>query len=407
MRSQAVVLGVLLGCSPQAAGDGGAVVGAPAVKGEAKQGAAEQAEPAKAKADAAEPVRELPAAPPEDGPMRDRGEFAATLARIKPGSTEAEVLRFVGPPDDVRTERDAGGISAARTVEVWRWGTNGHLSFGTLGTVHMQADRTVQYVFGDRPPAAVGLEEAEVKRLLRVLDAVPSYNATHDPLRVIQAVNALQPLGKDTALAVLDEYLRVSSWLDDPGREGVFLVARVLFDAPVGEALPPMRVGAPHPEPADMTAVPRFPLVIVDDIPLALVRGYSLGGQAEAPEVHLRWCRDRGVLRGAPLRPPDAPLAAVERAFADGSPYLRTRGGVDPEVRAHAYDQALRLVDTVVRVPVDVHGRKIGGEATAADWQRWRGEVDGAGARWDARRDVYVRRDGELLPPAAQREFTP
>lgn len=396
MRCGVLVLVLSFGCSrPVSDGEvaSGAVVSEPEVKSMpvvTPQGVTTEVEA----------VDELPPDPPEDGPARERAAFAAALATIKPGMKEEEVRRIVGAPDDVRSERDAGGISAARTVEVWRWGTNGHLSFGTLGTVHVQADRTVQYVFGGAPPVATGIAEPELRRLLRLLDAVPSYNATCEPLRVIQAVNALQPLGKDRALAVIDEYLRVSSWLDDPGREGVFLVVRALFDPPAGEKLPVMMVGAPTPVPADMTAAPRFPLVLVEDIPLSIVRGYMLGGQAETPEMHLRWYRAHGVLRAGPLRPPDAPLAAIERAFAAGSPLLRTTNGEDAEGRAHAYDQALRLVDTVMRAPEDTYGRRIGGANSDAVWQARRAEFDALGATWDARRSLYVRAGGKLLPPA-------
>ena len=58
---------------------------------------------------------------------------------------------------------------------------------------------------------------------------MPSYDAGYhyNPLAVIRVVNALQPLGKDKALAALDEYLRVASDFHSPAREGVFLVLRV------------------------------------------------------------------------------------------------------------------------------------------------------------------------------------
>jgi hypothetical protein len=64
--------------------------------------------------------------------------------------TEAQVLRILGPPDDVRTETDPGGILSADTREVLRCGTNGHISCATLGQVYLNRARAVQYVFGGR-----------------------------------------------------------------------------------------------------------------------------------------------------------------------------------------------------------------------------------------------------------------
>lgn len=352
-----------------------------------------------------ETVTELPPAAPDDGPVRVRAEFAKLLAKIKPGMKEAEVRALLGAPDDVKTERDPGGISAARTVEVWRYGTNGHLTFGTLGTVHIQADHTVQYVFGGKGSPIINLDEPELRRLLRLLAAVPSYNHRCDPLRLIQAVNALHRHGKATALAVIDEFLRVSSFLDDPGREGVFLVLRALFDPPPGQALPPMMVGAPSPAPTDEKALPRFPLVIVDDIPLSLVRGYMLGGHAEQPEDHIRWYPTHGQLRAAPLRPPDAPLAVIDREFAAGAPLAVAAGLDDDHGRTFLYDQALQLLDTVYRPRTALYdeSRFAYGPDTASRWSAVQAAASRLGTTWDPARDLYVMRTGKLLAPAPRR----
>ena len=96
------------------------------------------------------------------------------------------------------------------------------------------------------------------------------------------------------ALAVLAEYLRVSSHFEDEGgREGVFLVLRTLFDPPTDQAVfPHMMVGAPRPPfPKLHTDAPRFPIVVIDDMPFNVVSGYALGGQAESPEMHLEAIR--------------------------------------------------------------------------------------------------------------------
>jgi hypothetical protein len=134
-----------------------------------------------------------------------RTELAAKLARVKPGMTADEVTKLLGAPDDVKTEKDSGGITAARTVEVWRYGAVGHLKVATLGSVHIQADQKVQYVFGAKGKPLTGMPEQQLRNLMQLLDFVPSYNEQLDPLRLVKAVNALHALGKDKALDVVEE----------------------------------------------------------------------------------------------------------------------------------------------------------------------------------------------------------
>src|SRR5262249_14874680 len=157
-----------------------------------------------------------------------------------------------GPPDDVRTQFDPGGISTTRTREIWGYGTQGHLTFPTLGCVYIDTDGRAQYVFGvgGSPPDPVDYPEDWLCALLRLIDRVPSYHAgdRSAPLAVTRAVNVLQPLGKDRALAVIDEYLRVASFWHSEAREGLFLVLRVLFEVPEDPGhMPHMFVGAPSP----------------------------------------------------------------------------------------------------------------------------------------------------------------
>jgi len=352
-------------------------------------------------------------APPEDGALRDRAAFIHAMSQVKPGMTKARVRELLGEPEDMRTQRDPGGITAARTEEIWRYGTAGHLTFPTLGSVHVQADGKVQYAFGGQgePPPPGMFDEQELRRLLRIVDQVPSYNSgsQYDPLRLIRAVNALQPLGKEKALALVAEYLRVSSWLDDPGREGVFLLLRALFEVPDPPGhMPPMMVGAPSPAaPSDPKALPRFPLLIRDDIPFLLVTGYALGGAPEPPERHLEYFREHGVVRAHPLRPIDDPLALADSlAGKPGTPFLQ-RTGLDSDWgRAHIMNQALLLVDSVYRTEPDIYGARF--SVGAGIDKRWRDTLVAwrkLSVRWDPARGQYTFADGTSLPPRAARSY--
>jgi hypothetical protein len=331
----------------------------------------------------------------------NRAEFAKALAKVKPGQLAKDVRARLGAPDDVKTEHDPGGITASRTTEVWRYGARGHLAFATLGTIHVQADGKVQYVFGDRGAPPVGFGEADLRRLLELIDAVPSYNAQLDPLALIRAVDALQPLGKERALAAIDEYLRVSSSFDDGGREGVFLLLRALFDVPAA-GMPPMMVGGAQ-VPTDPAALPRFPLAIVDDVPLKLISGYSLAGEAEAPETDVAVFRKLGTLRAKPLAPSGGALDAIH-TFVEG-PLVKAMA-VDDNLRVSLYDQALSLTATVAQ-PSDasIDGRFPYGPNIPARWAARRAEVAKQKPVWDAAAMQLTLPGGATLPAPAATHF--
>ena len=88
----------------------------------------------------------------------------------------------------------------------------------------------------------------------------------YNPGYIIQAVNGLQPLGKEKALESIDSYLEKR----DKGTAGygLFWILRVLFEV-LGElGFPPVRIGKPSiPPPAELEKLPRFPIVMIRDIP--------------------------------------------------------------------------------------------------------------------------------------------
>jgi hypothetical protein len=128
--------------------------------------------------------------------------------------------------------------------------------------------------------------------------------ADYHPRRVIDAVNALVPLGKEDALAALNSQL-ARQGPDAGAEEGLFLVLRVLFVVPVDPGhQPPMRLGGTAPPPPSEPArLPHFPLVLIDDVPLLMIAGYALGGDTEPVSVHLAHYAAHGTIRESPLRP--------------------------------------------------------------------------------------------------------
>jgi hypothetical protein len=138
----------------------------------------------------------------------------------------------------------------------------------------------------------------------------------YNPGLVIDAVNALQPLGKEQALAQIDACL-ASAGKKKPV-QGLFWVLRALFDMPTGREFPPVLIGQPTiPPPADARKLPRFPIVMAQSVPFLAVDKYLLGGKAEPVDTHVAYYRTHGLLRAQPLAPP-ASLEGVEQAFVQG-----------------------------------------------------------------------------------------
>lgn len=166
--------------------------------------------------------------------------------------------------------------------------------------------------------APSGLEEkGEPMTTAALARAADMRFSDYDPARVVEAVNELQPLGKDAALE------RIEGLLADRNPQqpayGLFWVLRVLFNVPAGAGFPPVRIGQPTvTPPPDPTSLPRFPIVLADDVPLLAVRGYTLGGLAESVDVHVRYYREHGTLRAAPLSPsPKGAEAEFMRQWKD------------------------------------------------------------------------------------------
>lgn len=151
--------------------------------------------------------------------------------------------------------------------------------------------------------------------LERIISAAASGDFAHySPQPVIDAVNALLPLGKDSALAAIESYLAKQNLEINP-QEGLFLVLRVLFEVPANPGYhPPMRLGGSSPlPPPTPESLPHFPLVLIDDRPLMMISGFVLGGDAEPIAVHIHHFRATGTLRGKALAPSQFPSSVLDQ----------------------------------------------------------------------------------------------
>lgn len=323
----------------------------------------------------------------------DRASFAKKLAGAKGGMAEKDARALLGEPDEIRKPSDPNvlpkpgdprmRITTTRTREVWCYGQKAPGEFPVLGTVSIDDDGKVQYVSGGlgTPPDPKLLPEAELAELLRTIDRAPAIQGWHfDPARLIEVVNALQPLGKDKALAALAEFLRVASDLyESEARDGVFLVLRALFEVPADPGyMPRMNIGATENEPTDDAGkkkLPRFPLEVIDDVPILLVNGYSLGGVPQPPEEHVRWFRENATLRAKPLAPTPRPLDVIRKV-----------AGVSDDQGRMIAEELLRLVREAAKIET-----KLDGEQWHPDFEKAREAVSKLKLEWSAKDHRYVR----------------
>lgn len=162
-------------------------------------------------------------------------------------------------------------------------------------------------------PDAAALADAA---LFATLDATgPLEGGMFNPARALDSMAALLTLAPGARVAALERYLAIRG--QPP--EGLFAVIRALVQIPdPGAPVPPFpgvlhpgslrppALGAPVPaQPDDLHQVPRWPVVLLEDVPLVLVQGYMLGGQPEPLSMHLAGL-EGATWRTEPLAPGSA-----------------------------------------------------------------------------------------------------
>jgi hypothetical protein len=334
-----------------------------------------------------------PPPPAPESPFRDRRAFAEKLAWVPDGATKQEVEKKLGKPDDVLS---GAGTRYTTADKIWCYGTAGHGSLPTLGQVLFIKGRVSREV-GGHPALVVdkSMDEAALRAAMRFLHPVPRGEGNNDPLHLIRVVNYLQPLGKQKALAVIREYIRVTgadpillSWLVQ--------LLHTLFDPPKPPGyLKEVYTGLPV-APGNRTLIPRFPIVIKGDVPFSLVySGAPIGGTVAGLEYHVDYIRKQCQIRSLPLRPPDDPYASFKKLLASAEWAALAASEKDPkrmrEYEAHTRIQVLALCRTAYDPP---GARNPFAVVIPADFGRYHQAFLKTGAQWDERLQMYVRGDG-------------
>ena len=260
----------------------------------------------------------------------------------------------------------------------------------------------------DMPPPVAMFKENELREIMSILDRLPTYGGwRYDPLRMIQAVNTLQPLGKKKALAAISEYLRVTPF-PRKSREGMFLLLRILFEARGSRGNKPgMYIGTPMPpDSSDPKLIPRFPVVLEGDIPFCLVEQYLLVGSPQLVEDHVEYFRKHGTMRARPLLPTNVPFETLQKLTK--SPikhYLDNRmdGG---KGRYMLTNQLLWLARSVYRTDADGWGRRFDpGQGAEERFEHLEKEFSKIKIRWNHQMNMYTFEDGSFLKKPSYRRI--
>jgi hypothetical protein len=128
----------------------------------------------------------------------------------------------------------------------------------------------------------------------------------YHPLDIVKVVNRLMPMGKQEALGVIEQFEQGQP-LALESMCGLFIILRVLFDVPnVPGYHPIMNMGSSQPgPPIQFKSLPLFPVMMIEDLPIMMVTGYTLAGLPDSIGSHIQHFKKKGILRSTLLKPAD------------------------------------------------------------------------------------------------------
>jgi len=321
-----------------------------------------------------------------------RAEFAKAMAKVDRGQTKAQVLKLIGPPDDIWPGNDSRLYVEYGQDEVWCYGSRKHHGFPNLGRVDFK-DGVVMYVDGNEgtPPSPSVVSEEDLVKALEILNPRPYFECFRDggphtdPQMLIKCANMLMDLGRTKALAVLCESDRLRPSYDP------FWLVRVAFtsEKPGGVfTRPGLGMMSPEP-PKDLSTWPTCPVAIVDDLPISFFKGSMGSGLPESFSEYADRCSKEWVLKTKHLRPPDDPFSI----------YRKFQGPVAVLARGNGKTSVINSLVNLVHTAYFPVNNKSTEEYMLedADLDRFHREFLALGGHWDVKRQEYVRKDGSTL----------
>ncbi|MFQ5733970.1 MAG: hypothetical protein ACE5KM_18690 [Planctomycetaceae bacterium] len=256
--------------------------------------------------------------------------------------------------------------------------------------------------------------DAAIFPLVRAIHRAPTLfggGYEFDPAEMVRAVNTLQAAGFKQSLRALREYDRLRSKPDNYLRHHKFdhmritLIGQLLFVPKAkGKQLPIPMFGLPAPDFKFLDVPgwlkkhesgdpdwPYFPLTLADDVPLLLVRGYTLGGLPTLPREVLDYAEKNCKLRERPLKPSSTPWSAVETFLA--SPAARR----ERELQSEKYMLRLEVLRALLPAADKLRRNKIRRHLATEklpekDWQALCKWFIAHRTFWNSRTQSYQRR---------------
>ena len=341
-------------------------------------------------------------------PYSSRLDFANRLQKVElllrsmddGHDPRSEIEALVGKPDDVWTVKNDPRFTQLH--EVWCYGSNGHRSMPTLGRVLLcKSPRIHQWAIGatDRdpnssnlPPKVSVIGEEELTVSMRKIFREPSPSGWgQDSLWLIQVANDLMPLGKEKAIAILEEYDRVNNF---PEGHWIFWLTRVLFTP--GEK--GYMENAPIPirgVPKNVFDSPTYPILFDNDCPLSVAHMQNVNGTYFCD--FRDYCgsnKSDWTIRTKKIRPPDDPFLCYERLVnSKGWPQKDPFDNYMPEYSQDLMVEIYKLVRTAYVVP-ELRTFNPYEEARREIFEKHHAEFLRLKCRWDEKLQMYVRGDG-------------
>lgn len=227
----------------------------------------------------------------------------------------------------------------------------------------------------------------ELSKELRLINRARGWPFQNpDGVALIRAVNALQRLGKDKALKVMEQYLASlsehSDWTDG---DIVFWIIRLLFEPVELDGRIPYPAIAVYLDEDPAGNWPLNPIAVVDGIPFMVGHQIGMGGLPEQPQSHIEWARRHGVIRDEPLTPESDPVTAADRLI--NSPRFQLLDDYELSDGASSVRlQALAMIDDVIDPPV----RRVSYRLSEGKWSQVRQRTAECRIRWNRQQQTFV-----------------
>ena len=180
-----------------------------------------------------------------------------------------------------------------------------------------------------------------VQKVSSLLQQVAANGRDHNPRCLLEAANIVLSQKEAQAMEILTLITNVDDATDIRRSTAVKLLLQLIFEIDQRQTVVQMDFGEPMPSrPQSSNYISLFPLLIVDDIPFVVTRGYTVIGEPLRSRAYFDYYVKHGKLRKKTFRPTNDPLGVIDRAMCSEG----WRFGLNLRVRdAEAIECLLRL----------------------------------------------------------------